>query len=210
MTEIASTAGRRERRKALNRRTLMDCALSLFTERGVGATRIEDITERADVAKGVFYNYFASKDDLVADLLDRALAMLRQSYPELTDEPLLDRRLRALTHAHLEHFLLQPEHIVLFHQARGLIKVRDVEGSRLQRIFRGYLLDLGTRLLGSGHGSWQESEILELGAVIAGTLSGCISYRMAGGLEGVSPAQAQVVEGAVAAWMGQREVMAAP
>ena len=49
----------------------MDAAERLFLERGVSATSIDDIVVTADVAKGTFYLYFASKEKLLAALLER-------------------------------------------------------------------------------------------------------------------------------------------
>src|ERR1700677_383746 len=50
---------------------LMNAALRLFLKHGVGATTIEQITAGADVAKGTFYLYFSSKEDLRAALGER-------------------------------------------------------------------------------------------------------------------------------------------
>ena len=50
---------------------LMDAAERLFLKQGVGATTIEQITAKADVAKGTFYLYFSSKEDVRAALGDR-------------------------------------------------------------------------------------------------------------------------------------------
>lgn len=58
--------GRRERRSADTREKLFRAALDLFATRGFLATTVEDITEAADVGKGVFYNYFPSKEHLLA------------------------------------------------------------------------------------------------------------------------------------------------
>jgi AcrR family transcriptional regulator len=49
----------------------MNSAQALFLELGVAATTIEQITGGADVAKGTFYLYFSSKDDVLAALGDR-------------------------------------------------------------------------------------------------------------------------------------------
>lgn len=53
------------------RAQLLDVALVLFGERGFHATSIADIIERAGVARGTFYNYFDSKRQIFASLLDR-------------------------------------------------------------------------------------------------------------------------------------------
>ncbi len=50
---------------------LMSAALRLFLKHGVGPTTIEQITSGADVAKGTFYLYFSSKDELLAALGQR-------------------------------------------------------------------------------------------------------------------------------------------
>ena len=50
-------------------RRLLGAARELFGEQGVGETRIGEITERADVAAGSFYNHFADKDAIVTTLL---------------------------------------------------------------------------------------------------------------------------------------------
>jgi AcrR family transcriptional regulator len=50
---------------------LMTAAQRLFLEHGVGLTTIEEITSAANVAKGTFYLYFSSKEDVLAALGDR-------------------------------------------------------------------------------------------------------------------------------------------
>jgi AcrR family transcriptional regulator len=56
---------------AERREELMNAAQRLFLERGVGPTTIEQITSAADVAKGTFYLYFSSKEQICAALGDR-------------------------------------------------------------------------------------------------------------------------------------------
>lgn len=50
---------------------LLDAAQELFVAKGIAATTIEDITNRAGVAKGSFYLQYKSKDDIVVGLQDR-------------------------------------------------------------------------------------------------------------------------------------------
>jgi TetR/AcrR family transcriptional regulator, cholesterol catabolism regulator len=67
---FAERLGRRERKKleVLNR--IREAALELFREKGYEATRVEEIAERADVAKGTFFNYFPRKDALLRSLAE--------------------------------------------------------------------------------------------------------------------------------------------
>ncbi len=64
--EIDTSEGRRERKRRQTRARIENAAMSLFLERGFDATTIEDITEAADVSKRSFFDYFPSKEDVVA------------------------------------------------------------------------------------------------------------------------------------------------
>ncbi|MCB0864572.1 MAG: helix-turn-helix transcriptional regulator [Solirubrobacterales bacterium] len=69
MATVETKPNRGDRRRAATRARLLDAARELFAEKGVGATRLGEITERADVAAGSLYNHFADKDEIVDTLL---------------------------------------------------------------------------------------------------------------------------------------------
>lgn len=52
----------------LRRRDLMDAAERIFIHKGFAVTTVDEITHAAGVAKGTFYLYFRSKEDLLAAL----------------------------------------------------------------------------------------------------------------------------------------------
>lgn len=52
------------------KRHVADIALSLFIEQGVQQTSIQEIIEQANISKGTFYNYFASKNECIAEILE--------------------------------------------------------------------------------------------------------------------------------------------
>jgi AcrR family transcriptional regulator len=58
----------REEKKRATRQKIMDTAMELFAEQGYEATTVHQITERAGVAKGTFFNYFQCKEDVLCDL----------------------------------------------------------------------------------------------------------------------------------------------
>lgn len=73
------SGGRNERRKARTRAALLQAARRLFGEHGFDGTTVAEIAEDADIAIGSFYNYFRTKEDLLAALLHESLAeQLRQ------------------------------------------------------------------------------------------------------------------------------------
>lgn len=51
---------------------LLAAAEQLFRENGVDKTAVSDIVKKAGVAQGTFYNYFKSKDEIFAAILERA------------------------------------------------------------------------------------------------------------------------------------------
>lgn len=53
--------GRRERKKLETRRRIFRSAFELFAAKGYERTTVEEISERADVAKGTVFNYFPHK-----------------------------------------------------------------------------------------------------------------------------------------------------
>jgi TetR/AcrR family transcriptional repressor of nem operon len=56
---------------AQRRGDLITAGQQLFVARGLAATTLEDITRAAGMSKGLFYQYFRSKDDLVRALQEQ-------------------------------------------------------------------------------------------------------------------------------------------
>ncbi len=54
------------------RRKIFEAALGLFEAQGYFATTVEQITGAAGVSKGLVYNYFSSKEELLVALLEDA------------------------------------------------------------------------------------------------------------------------------------------
>jgi AcrR family transcriptional regulator len=63
-------ARRDERREAI-----VDGALQLFVERGALPVRVEDIAKKVSISRTTFYKYFAERDDILAELFRRLLAI---------------------------------------------------------------------------------------------------------------------------------------
>ncbi len=85
----AAKGGRVERRKALTRERLLVAARELFAGRGLDRTTVAEIAEHADIAIGSFYNYFATKDELLDALLEaeltRELELLQRRQAQVED-----------------------------------------------------------------------------------------------------------------------------
>jgi AcrR family transcriptional regulator len=70
---------RRERRRIETRERIYRAALEIFARRGYLDTTVEDITEAADVGKGTFFNYFPTKEHVLATYGDERVAAIERS-----------------------------------------------------------------------------------------------------------------------------------
>ncbi len=80
---------RRERHRAETRERLFRAALKIFAERGYQQTTVEDITEAADVGKGTFFNYFPTKEHVLATLGAERIAAIERALQQAKKGPVL-------------------------------------------------------------------------------------------------------------------------
>ncbi|WP_298864349.1 TetR/AcrR family transcriptional regulator [uncultured Microbacterium sp.] len=69
-----ASESRAGRPRASSRETLAEAACELFLEKGYEATSVVDIAQRAGVSRSSFFNYFASKSDVLWSGLDARIA----------------------------------------------------------------------------------------------------------------------------------------
>jgi len=65
---LSTAPNRHQRRRRETADRIVEAAGALFGERGVEATKVADICERADVAHQTFFNHFPTKQDLVREI----------------------------------------------------------------------------------------------------------------------------------------------
>ncbi|MYS25171.1 transcriptional regulator, TetR family [Streptomyces sp. DvalAA-14] len=73
-------------RRQATRQKLYEAAVTLIAEQGFSATTVDEIAERAGVAKGTVYYNFASKNDLFEELLRHGVGLLTDSLREAAEE----------------------------------------------------------------------------------------------------------------------------
>ena len=66
-----------EDRRKQRERAIIECAKEVFAERGFHNASINDIIQRANIARGTFYLYFGGKQAVFDKILDEALVELR-------------------------------------------------------------------------------------------------------------------------------------
>ncbi len=170
---------RRERRKQATREALLNAAQEVIAVKGVYLAVIEEITERADVAKGLFYQYFQDRDDLLHVLLNRRLEELRTAIGATTVIPRgFAERAQVLTRYHLEYFLAHEGFLLFLHQIRGLIKMKGDETPAVRDTYRQYLTFLAAWLHPTGSKSRTSSKAQEDSAcALLGFLTGYLSHQ---------------------------------
>src|SRR2546421_5638436 len=93
----------RTRRREDTRQKLYEAAVDLIAERGYSATTVDDIAERAGVAKGTVYYNFPSKPALFEELLRHGIGLLTARFREVVAGQPPREAVGALIRAQLEY-----------------------------------------------------------------------------------------------------------
>ncbi len=102
------------------REALIRAAAEIFARQGYHRTSVSDIVASQGVAKGVFYWYFSSKEDLFGEILVEAISGLRRAQAEAIaeiDDPLT--RISAGIEASLTYVSQNKELFAIFEEALG-------------------------------------------------------------------------------------------
>ncbi len=148
---------------------ILRAALELFATNGFHATSISQISEAAGISKGLMYNYFKSKDELLRELIEEGFKQLGElmiSVNEETDPRIAIRKIIRLSFSHIKNNVTYWKlYMSLILQSASqkeveklMIKFRDESIEELSRLFEAmgdkdpYLkaFALGTQLDGVG------------------------------------------------------------
>jgi AcrR family transcriptional regulator len=77
----------RESRREIRRQGLIEAAVAVFVDKGVAAASVDDIVRSAGVAKGTFYLYFETKDDIVDAVAARMVEGVAKRVEALATTP---------------------------------------------------------------------------------------------------------------------------
>ena len=92
----------------------MSAAKAVFTEKGLLTSTIDDVAERAEVAKGTIYLYFKAKEEIFAALMDEGLELVGKRFSDAVDLSLpADENLRRLCDAYCRVYREEPQYFKL-------------------------------------------------------------------------------------------------
>lgn len=72
--------------KNTKKELLLNAAEKLMSKKGYEKTTVEEITNEAGVAKGTFYVYFKSKEDVLFDLLESRVVLYKEEFEKVRDK----------------------------------------------------------------------------------------------------------------------------
>ncbi|MFD0529422.1 TetR/AcrR family transcriptional regulator [Kitasatospora arboriphila] len=101
-------------RRSATRQKLYEAAVTLIAEKGFSATTVDEIAERAQVAKGTVYYNFASKTELFEGLLKHGTGLLTDSLREAAEGRPPMEGLDAMIRASLVFIAAYPSFAQLF------------------------------------------------------------------------------------------------
>lgn len=163
--DSAVKEGRRERKRRQTRERIESTALKLFLERGFDATTIEDITEAADVSKRSFFDYFPSKEEVVAAWQDGFARELIGAVAAQPEDASIVEVIEAGVNSALRTAIADPQSLAL----AALIRNTPALCARDQLKYAKLEKKLADALFARGSGS--EEEHLRLGVLAAAVVT---------------------------------------
>jgi len=121
----------RETKKAL----ILDTALELFANEGFFKTSISDITKKAGISKGLIYNYFESKEDLIRTIVFNGIDNLLKNFDPNSDSILTKEELQYFIE---QNFVILQKNVYFWKLYFGIIvqpQVLKLVEKELMRLF---------------------------------------------------------------------------
>ncbi len=128
---------RRERKKALHRQRILETAREVFFRDGFVDANLDEVAQRAGVAKGTLYRYFESKADLYVavlahngDLFSERMRQMRTGVKDAAEQ------IRRIKRFYLEHWTANPEYFQIFWAVENQAVIGDLPPSAEAQVTR--------------------------------------------------------------------------
>jgi AcrR family transcriptional regulator len=139
---VAKPKSRREQRNQATREQILRAAAELFSRQGYQGTSLDDLVERANLARGTLYYHFPGKEDIVLALGQESTRQIIEAFEERLSA---GERAIALLGDVLESFartaVAQPE-ISRVYILTGLARIEDLTADLERPSFSRFLVRL--------------------------------------------------------------------
>ncbi len=98
-----------EQIKKQKQQLIMQAALELFAKKGFHATSVEEIARRAGVSKGLIYNYFKSKKDILIAIVNSLFVQMDQAFLQLDTKMLTAKDLESYIRVSMQAVEIDPQ-----------------------------------------------------------------------------------------------------
>ena len=89
---------------------ILRAALEVFAQDGYHASSVNKIANKANISKGLLYNYFQSKEELLRNIMTNIMDRYMEKYPPIDSLP---------NDSHIEYFIDQSFEFILEDKARA-------------------------------------------------------------------------------------------
>ncbi len=132
--------GARDERRTERRDAILSAALEEFSAAGFAATRLDDVANRAGVAKGTIYLYFRDKETLFQELVR---SMLIPLVSKIEAAPVADLPVRVIAETIVDLFVRE----IYGTRRKDVIRLIIAEGPRFPKLAEFYYREVIARVL---------------------------------------------------------------
>lgn len=132
-----STKERKVKEKEARREAILEAARSVFVEKGLRGSTVDEIAARAELGKGTIYLYFKIKEAIYMALIEKGLALLEKRLRSAVDPSLrADANLRRLSEAYYLFYKEEPHYFKLLmycnlEETKAILDIEAVEQASL-------------------------------------------------------------------------------
>lgn len=171
---------RTEKRVAKTQKKLLSAALEVFSEYGVDAATIDDITQRADLGKGTFYRHFSDKAEIMGCLIDQAIEKLIGKLRNVDPGATIQEALEHIINMHYQFFLENQDEFILLFQGRLFLKLDRQITEQMEEPFNRYFEAIESLLSPYVSEKMDLLRIRRFACAVAGFVFGFFSFAMIG------------------------------
>lgn len=169
----------RDQKKAESRRRILEAARDVFFRDGFMSANLDEMAEKAGVAKGTLYRYFESKADLYVAVLTNNYEIFHEQMVRAgeTGETGLER-LRSIARFYFAHWLEHPDYFQIFWAVDNESVIGDLPKDVIEKIAEFWERNLNITndalVFGVARGEFVEHDTWEIANVLWSVANGLI------------------------------------